>query len=165
VRISARHWVGLCAALLAVPAVALATAAAEASAFLSAALQADDLTRATLAQRLGDAPIVAALAQHEDGIARLAAVRCSPHLREPERALSSLAEMAAGRDPELAPAAARRARTIAQQLAIAQAVHEDRELVTTAHSSLQVLSDSPHALREVRLNAGQAAFLLERTAP
>jgi hypothetical protein len=157
--------VGLCAALLAGPAVGLVTAAPEASALLSAALQADDLTRATLVQRLGDAAILAALAQHEDGSARLAAVRCSPYLREPARALSSLAEIAAGRDPELAPAAARRARTIAQQLATAQTVHEDRALLTDAQRSLEAVSDSPKALRELRLNTGEAAFLLERAAP
>ena len=164
VRISARLWVGLCAALLVAPIVGFTTAEADAGALLSAVLHADELTRATLAQRLGDAAIVAALAQHEDGSARLAAVRCAPYLRHPERALAALAAIAAGRDPELAPAAARRARAIAQQLATQGAVEEDREGLVAVQGVLRTLSESVQAAREVRLDAGQAAFLLERSA-
>ena len=168
VRISARLWVGLCAALLVAPIVGFTTAEADAGALLSAVLHADELTRATLAQRLGDAAIVAALAQHEDGSARLAAVRCAPYLRHPERALAALAAIAAGRDPELAPAAARRARAIAQQLATQGAVEEDREEdregLVAVQGVLRTLSESVQAAREVRLDAGQAAFLLERSA-
>ena len=74
-----------------------------------------------------------------------------------------LAEIA-GRDPELAPAAARRARAIAQQLATQGAVEEDREGLVAVQGVLRTLSESVQAAREVRLDAGQAAFLLERSA-
>jgi len=166
VRISARLWLGLCALFLAGPARS-ATAAPDSRALLSAALAADDLTRATLTQRLGDTAVLAALAQHEDVMSRLAAVRCAPYMREPERALPALAELAAGRDPELAPAAARRLRPIAQQLALrAQAAEDERggEALLAVQRALLELAAAPGVLAEVRSCAGQAAFLLEQAA-
>lgn len=156
---SARLWVGLCAVLLAAPAVA----ASRGRTLLTTAIASDALARATLTQRLGDETVLEALAQHEDSLARLAAVRCAPYLRDPTRALALLADLAAGRDPELAPAAARSLRTIAQAFALPDgALPEPEDDLAASARALQVLASSSSASREVRLQAGQAAFLLER---
>jgi hypothetical protein len=86
-------------------------------------------------------------------------------LRDATRALATLAELAAGRDPELAPAAARSLRTIAQQLALPDGVLPEREAdLGELARTLRALASAGNASREVRLNLGQAAFLLERAA-
>jgi hypothetical protein len=65
---------------------------------------------------VGDDAVLALLAPEHGVAVRLAAVRAAPWLREPERALAAIAELAGGRDSELAPAAARAALRIARAL-------------------------------------------------
>src|SRR5689334_13137115 len=91
---------GLCAAFLSTASAHATTTKQDASRLLAAALDADELTRATIAHELGDTRVLDALAQREDVAARLAAVRCSPYLNDPDRALRGLSEIARGRDPE-----------------------------------------------------------------
>jgi hypothetical protein len=88
----------------------------EAGKALIAIVDADPLELARVVQRFGDAAILRLLAPTTAFVTRLAAVRASPWLLAPERALGALSELAAGRDPDLAPAAARAALEIAQQL-------------------------------------------------
>lgn len=83
---------------------------------LIAVRDADPLELARVAARLGDAAVLALLAPSQPVAAQLAAVRAAPWLREPERALLPIAELIAGRDSELAPAAARAALQITRAL-------------------------------------------------
>ena len=88
----------------------------EAGKALIAVVDADPLELARVVQRFGDGAILQLLAPATAFVTRLAAVRASPWLLAPERALGALSELAGGRDPDLAPAAARAALEIAQQL-------------------------------------------------
>lgn len=83
----------------------------------------DPVALARIVERLGDDAVLARLAAEDaedaDGVsadARLAAIRASVALRAPERALDPLAAIAAGRDPDLAPAAAYSILVIARAL-------------------------------------------------
>jgi hypothetical protein len=104
----------LCA--LVPPAAARAAApACDAAAWRSRA-DLESLELAAIVDRVGDAAVVACLAESAPVSARLAAVRAAAYLRAPEAALPALVELAAARDPELAPLAARRTFVIAQRL-------------------------------------------------
>jgi hypothetical protein len=80
-----------------------------------ATLTADPLDVARVVARLGDDAVLAALASDEPA-RRLAAVRASVFLGAPEAALPGLVALAAGRDPDLAPAAAMALLDIARAL-------------------------------------------------
>jgi hypothetical protein len=73
---------------------------------LSASLS-DDLGLARLAEEAGDAWLLAHLVAPTARAEVLAAVLASPFARAPEGLLAPLATLACGRDPALAPAAAR----------------------------------------------------------
>ena len=110
------------APILAVLLIAIATRGATAQAVdpLVAIGSSDPVALARIVERLGDDAVLARLAA-DDGAdvsadARLAAVRASVALRAPERALEPLAAIALGRDPDLAPAAARSILVIARAL-------------------------------------------------
>lgn len=152
----------LCMGCLAVLSAGASSARA-ARAGLQAALDADELERATIAKHLGDEALLSALRQRADVSLRLAAVRCSPYLSDPDRALPVLAEIASGRDPELAPGAALRLSRIAQQLVRAAPLHElaiDR--VSDARRRLLALAEDRGAPQQLRVHAGQAGFLLDQ---
>jgi hypothetical protein len=133
----------------------------DALAMLASAVDADELTRATIVRHIGDDTLLAALHQAEDNVARLAAVRCSALLSDPDRALPALSAIARGRDPDLAPAAALRLFQIAQALLQRG---EDREIergsVQAARSELLGLADDRSAIAAIRLLAGQTSYLL-----
>jgi hypothetical protein len=157
---------GTCAVLLllaqAAAAFAAQTSQASAATALVRALDADELELSALVARLGDDAILDALAQERDSALRLAAVRACPYLDSPELALEPLVNLAAGRDPDLAPAAARRVRAIAQALALEDGAA--RELSARAfHGVEQQLTQlaAAAALRpDIRLCVGEAALLL-----
>jgi hypothetical protein len=134
----------------------------DAAALLRAAVDSDELDLAALVARIGDDAVLESLAEGKDSVIRLAAIRATPYLLSQELALQPLAALAQGRDPDLAPAAARRALVIAQALAL-----EDisaRELLPdsfrAAELQLAALANSTTAHGNVRLCAGQAAHLL-----
>ncbi|HMI94750.1 MAG TPA: hypothetical protein VK509_25425 [Polyangiales bacterium] len=129
---------------------------------LLSVLDADPLQLARVAQRFGDAAITPLLKPPTDTALRLAAVRASPWLHAPERALATLAEIAGGRDSELAPAAARAAQQISQQLDPALlARHECLPLdLTPALVALRALGEREHAAPHVRAYAWAAAAQL-----
>jgi hypothetical protein len=129
---------------------------------LRSAVDADVMTVAEIAARIGDDAVLAALAQHADVMLRLAAVRSAPFLHAPAAALPELIALAQGRDPELAPAAARRVRAIAQALSVRPAgVREQyEETLAAALKALDALSADATAAHVVRLSAGEASALL-----
>lgn len=81
-----------------------------------AATTSDPLELARVVDRAGDDAVLARLVTGTPAAAQLAAVRAAPGMRGPERALEALATIARGRDPDLAPAAARAMLEIARAL-------------------------------------------------
>ena len=91
--------------------VALGLVAASAASRADDAMQpvrhsVDALELSRRARRGGDANVLARLSPERGREERLEAVREAPSMREPEAALELLVELARGRDPALAPAAA-----------------------------------------------------------
>lgn len=153
--------VGIGAALLVVSVVFAATTKQDALALLANAVDADELTRATIARHIGDDTLLAALHQADDVAARMAAARCSAHLIDPDRALTDLSELARGRDPDLAPVAALRLRQIAQAL-LQRGVNPEIDLdsVRAARLAMLALAEDRSAIAAIRADAGQTSFLL-----
>lgn len=139
-------------------------ARADAQALLRAAVDADELDLAALSARIGDEPVLAALASRPEIALQLAALRAAPYLANPELALPALAEIAQGRDPDLAPAAARRAFQIAQMLELEDIAAREIEIepLREAEQTLNQLSTSNIARVDVRLYAAEAAHLLRK---
>ena len=133
---------------------------AEAATQLRAAVNADELDVAALAARLGDDPVLTSLTEGDTAL-RLAALRTTPYLVNKELALLPLVSLARGRDPDLAPAAARRVLAIAQALALEEtSVRElPRADLENLRRDLSSLANSS-ARRDVRVCAGSAAQLL-----
>jgi hypothetical protein len=129
---------------------------------LRSAVDADPLSLAEIAARIGDDAVLAALAQRDDVTLRLAAVRSAPFLRAPAAALPDLIALAQGRDPELAPAAARRMRAIAQALSVRPAGVREQydEALAAALVALDALAADASAAHLIRVCAGEAAALL-----
>jgi hypothetical protein len=153
--------VGLCLLVCDLPQALATTTKQDARAVLASALDADELARATIPRQVGDDTVLAALHQAEDIVLRLAAVRCSPYLGDPDRALVDLTQIARGTDPELAPAAALRLFWIAQSLMQRGAAQElALDSVSETRRELLALADDRSALERLRLLAGQASFLL-----
>jgi hypothetical protein len=117
---------------------------------------------AEIAARVGDDAVLAALVQRADVTLRLAAVRSAPFLHAPAAALPALIAMAQGRDPNLAIAAARRVRAIAQALSVRPAgVREQYEdTLSAALEALAALAADATAAHGVRVCAGEASMLL-----
>ena len=154
---------GVCVCMLVCdpPPASAMTTKQDALALLASALDADELTRATIARQINAETLLAALHQPEDVALRLAAVRCSPYLADADRALIDLTQIARGSDPELAPAAALRVLWIAQSLMQHSADQEIAlDSVPEARRELLELADDRTALANIRLLAGQASFLL-----
>jgi hypothetical protein len=154
--------VGVCSALLGETVAFATTTKQDALSMLSSALDADELTHAAVVRQIGDDTLLAALHQVEDAALRLAAIRCTPYLSDPDRALDDLSAIAGGRDPDHAPAAAARVFQIAQTLVRRGATQEvllDSWGVSRAR--LAQLADDRSALEPIRLLAGQAGFLLD----
>jgi hypothetical protein len=139
-------------------------AAAPAAALLRRAVDADDLELAALSARLGDDAVLAALAPGSDVPLQLAAVRAAPFMRDKPLALEPLALIAQTRDPDLAPAAARRVLAIAQALELEDIA--SRELSPAAFEAAELrldqLASSRIARVDIRLYAAEAAHLLRR---
>ena len=137
---------------------------ADAEALLQAAVDADELDLAALRARIGDEPVLAALAPETEVALQLVAVRAAPYLANPELALPALAVIAQGRDPDLAPAAARRAFQIAQMLELEDVAAREIALgpLRDTEQNLSRLSTSNVARVDVKMYAAEAAHLLRR---
>ena len=85
---------------------------------LVAVASADPLDLDRVVARVGDPAVLALLERSRPRDVRLAAIRACPHLGAPERALDGLTDIAKGRDPLLAPAAALSLARIATALSL-----------------------------------------------
>jgi hypothetical protein len=122
----------------------------------------DPLELARVVDREGDGAVLRRL---EDGtmIAVLAvAVVAAPEMRAPETSLERLAELARGRDPDLAPRAAASALTIARALRPEDldARECDRASLGPARASLEALAADATARADLRRAASLAAAAL-----
>jgi hypothetical protein len=140
---------------------AAAPASTEASSWLRAAVNADELDLAALVARIGDDVVLTSLSEG-DSVLRLSAIRSAPYLVSKELALQPLAVLAQGRDPDLAPAAVRRALAIAGALALDRAANRELDLDTlqAAQRLLLALANAKSARADVRVCAGLSAHLL-----
>ncbi len=122
----------------------------------------DPLELARVVARVGDDAVLALLASEHGVAVRLAAVRAAPWLREPERALARIAELAGGRDSELAPAAARAALRIARVLdADALARRETApDALSAALATLLRVAQQSHVRQDLQRMAAAAAAQL-----
>jgi len=134
------------------------------SAALRAAADADDLALAALVAQLGDDAVLSALTQHEDVSLRLAAVRGAAYLRTSALALPALIEIASGRDPDLAPLAARRVRAVSQAIALEGQRRVEGEVLSLdePRKALNALAEAEGTRADIRIAAGEAAALLAR---
>ncbi|GAB4197523.1 MAG: hypothetical protein OHK0013_05750 [Sandaracinaceae bacterium] len=128
----------------------------------------DPLELARVVDRLGDEAVLARLGPvGGEGAPALpivmAAVRASPWLHAPEAALPRLAELAGGRDPDLAPAAMLAVVRIAERLTRAEL--DGREAsdapITAALPALAALAEDATARNDLRRAASRARALLQ----
>jgi hypothetical protein len=107
----------------------------------------DPLELARVVDRLGDRAVLERLDDETAFTARLSAIRAARFMRAPERALEPLAEIAKGRDPVLAPAAAIAVHRIARSLRADEIVarESDPEIVDRTLVHLDALASDPLA--------------------
>jgi hypothetical protein len=152
-------WVAYAVSLRATALAAPPTTASQ----LRAAADADELTLAAIAARVGDDAVLAGL-DDRDAWLRLGAIDASPYLRDPVQALSGLSAIASGRDPDLAPAAARRLLWIAQALALGDPNASELSAATldAARAALASAAGAASARPEIRSCAARARSLLDQ---
>jgi hypothetical protein len=141
---------------------ARAAPTSEGSDLLRGGADVDEQTMARLASRVGDDVVLNALAEPKDAIAQLAAIRAAPHVIDSASVLLPLATIAASRDPELAPLAAYKLRSVAQAL-VREGLARREVLPSTlapARAALERLASDATARTDIRSYAGQAAHLL-----
>lgn len=128
----------------------------------AAVADADPMVLARLVDRLGDDAVVSRLSAETPPSVRLTAVRAAPWMSEPERSLTALVEIAAGRHPRLAPAAARATLDIARRLAVADLPRREvsPEELSSAAVALRALAADETARPDLRAAAGLAEPLL-----
>lgn len=116
---------------------------------------ADPMELARAVDRHGDDAVLARLDERSPRDVRLAATRAARFMRSPELALERLARLAAGRDPILAPAAARAALFIATELDVdALASREvDPATLTQARALFAALEADETAREDLRAAA------------
>lgn len=143
----------LCLALVL---ASVAPARAQAPDPFVAVADADPMELARVVDRLGDGAVLARLAAERAPAVRLAATRAAPFLDAPEHALEPLSRLAAGRDPRLAPAAARAALTIARALDLdALSLREfDPAALAPARERFAALAADASARADLRAVAG-----------
>jgi hypothetical protein len=139
-----------------------ASAVAQAIDPLLAVHDADPLRLAQAVDRLGDDGVLDRLAEaHPHAVRRLAVSGCR-FLYAPERALPVLASLAAGRDPDLAPAAMRTILAIARGLDRAglDAREHDGDELPRTREILTALAEDDTARPDLRRAAETALALL-----
>lgn len=130
---------------------------------LLAAGSADPVVLGRVLDRIGDDAVLARLAgEATPSHVRLAAIHAAPAMRGPERALEALAVIAIGRDPDLAPAAARSLLAIA--IALDPRALDAREVMpselTPARARIDRLAADASARPDIRRAAAIAAEIL-----
>lgn len=129
---------------------------------LVAILDADPLELARVAQRLGDRAVLDRLATKHTTEVRLAAIRATPYLRQPEAALIVLCPLVGERDGVLAQAASRALLAIVTALdPDALSRHEfSRAELKPVHTQLLHWSTLAHLRADLRAQANAAAAML-----
>jgi hypothetical protein len=140
--------------LLAAASIARRAAAEDDAVQKLAACEGDPLRLARAVHTLGDAKLLALLADARVEV-QLSAVYAAPALLEPEAALEPIAALVASRDSELAPAAARAALTIAQ--AITADSLAEHEAAPAALAKARALLQQAAQLTRVRADLRQLA--------
>ncbi|WP_236604131.1 hypothetical protein [Sandaracinus amylolyticus] len=156
-RTTKRAWIGIGIVVIA------ASASAQDTDPLLAARSSDPLELGRVVDRVGDDAVVARIASEELGAdVRLAAVRAAPAMHAPERALEALAAVAAGRDPDLAPAAAHAMLDIARALdpQALDAREVMREELAPARAAIAAILDDESARGDIRRAAGISVEIL-----
>ncbi len=112
--------------------------------------------------RHGDEAVLGWIAGGDGGM-QLLAVRGAPYLEEPELALEPLAELAAGSDPWLAPAAARACWRIARDLNVDELERRERDasILEGARGFLRELAEDERARGDLRGLARRVQSRLE----
>ncbi len=125
---------------------------------LSEVTSTDPLELARAVSRMGDTAVLQQLGAEVDVGARLSAIRATPWLHAPEEALAPLADLARGRDPDLAPAAALSALTIARRLDAddLSAREVDGAILEAAIEAFRGIGDDEGCRRDIR----RAGFLI-----
>ncbi|HEY2732603.1 MAG TPA: hypothetical protein VGI70_01390 [Polyangiales bacterium] len=129
---------------------------------LKRAIDAGELDLAGLVARVGDAAVLDAIAAGHDSSLVFAAVRGATYLHDPEIALEPLAAIAEGRDPDLAPMAARHARAIAQALELSDLGARELSVPGLQNTAqrFDALAKQPSARSDIRRYAAETANLL-----
>lgn len=129
----------------------------------------DPLERARAVARLGDARVLSVLAPRRgergaiaDAERVLAALHCVPWLADPSAAFPVLLELMQGRDPDLAPAAARALVDAARSWVEAQRVPETVSVESLAAwaGQLAPIEQNLRVRPDIRLAATEASALL-----
>lgn len=143
-------------------------AADEVSTALALVSDGDPLEIARIVSRAGDDAILALLAADAGPGVNERGITAARWLLSPESALPRLAELAAGRDPDLAPAAAREAQRICAALERTEIAGRDTlsapELLAVLDALRNVAQD-PSARPDIRRLAALAADELAAEAP
>lgn len=156
------RWLNILSVLVAAPAASQSAAGAPPIDPLVAVVDAEPLELGRVARRLGDVAVIARLDAKTGTEVRLAAIRATPHLREPERALGSLSLIVSTRDAVLAQAAARSVLAIVTALDVDQlARHEmlPAELIAV-RVELERVAALEHVRADLRAMVRAAAGML-----
>jgi len=123
---------------------------------------ADPLELSRRVMQHGDDAVVARLSEDQPVVVQLAAVRASRFMRAPEAALPRLAQIARGRDPDLAPAAALACHRIARDLDTPALARREarRTALAPARADLEALAGDETARADLRRLAAFAADAL-----
>lgn len=120
---------------------------------------ADPAELARAAARMGDQAVLDRLDEEQPTDTRLAAVRAAPFIVGPEAAIAQLAELAAGRHPTLAPAAAMSLLRIAETLSFGDLERRevDPSSLADALERLDALAADETARPDLRAAASHVA--------
>jgi hypothetical protein len=134
---------------------------------LASIADADPMTIARTVDRIGDAEVLARLAQSQPRAVQVAAMRAVPFMDGPEAALPSLTEVAAGRDPHLAPEAARALLDATEGLTAEGLARREADLgeLTETASRLERIADDETARADLRAACALAAGRLRALGP
>ncbi len=129
---------------------------------LVAVVDADPLELARVVRKLGDEAVSQRLDPGQSVEIRLAAIRSTPWMREPELALNALVRELSGRDPDLAPAAARAAARIAGSLDAESLLRRevDAQGLCPVRTGLVAAGENELLRPDIRLHASRAAEML-----
>lgn len=126
----------------------------------------DPLELARVVDRIGDDAVLARLAPETPIAVRVLAVSATPRLHAPEAALPTLAELAGGRDPDLAPRALQAISEIARSLDARSldARESERAELRAVLPRLTGIGEDESARADLRRAAAEARIALERLA-